>query len=204
MAAVNLHFSRCTALLQLLSCTGLNDGVGEISGLLLNTRVWWWWLTLLRDHVGVVARLRSNAPCQALPCTIACNINDHQLVHAAPLSDAPPHPQSLSSAYLSFSSQNALLCCALEVHLSLIFCCVLVWYFFVFVFGIAAPIWPPVVLPLECWRPALCHGWYRGVAEYWRGEPIIIFYSCLNFSLLFALFLFLFVFPPHIKTLSWM
>lgn len=33
--SVNLHFSRCTAALQLLSRAGLNDGLGEISVLLL-------------------------------------------------------------------------------------------------------------------------------------------------------------------------
>lgn len=80
MAAVNLPFSQCPVLLQLLSATGLNDGVGEISGLLLNTVCDDDSGTFLRDIVSLVARLRSIAPCQLFPCTIACSINDHQLV----------------------------------------------------------------------------------------------------------------------------
>lgn len=145
---MSLRCSRCAALLQLRWLTDLNERVRNVRA-------------ATAEHLRVMTHIPQCESRHLIGPFI-----HHRLMIASCLMfstvDAPHHPQSLSVASLSFSSQIVLSCCALELHLSFNFCCVLVLALFFFPV-LFLPLLPPsghlwCCLPLECWRPALCHG----------------------------------------------
>lgn len=160
-------------------------------------------------------KLLTEATCCVVRYIIACCMRHHQLFSLrSQLNRLVQHAQSLSpqfgmchvvhkhwSLLIYFFPHKILNYFEFDIHWSLIFCCVWGGIFMFLLWHCCSPLATCGGLdaaPVGCRRPGLCHGWHRGVAVYWCGEPVMIFISACS-SLFLCRYVFILFYPLHLK-----